>query len=549
MVGLGTYPGMLGASNYSTAWDDDYEMRRARTPVPEWLHNAISIHLGKIYGQKVARKGPPEVEDWWRDVNNGGMPIDAWMEEVVAPLLMVLGCLDICFDRPQLPKGTQIYSRADEALYGLDRVCASIILPENMLDWRRDNAGNYLECTVREYMDLSRASLEGGLSDGSVPEFGDGQQWIHDSFVVRYWTEDSWTLYKGDGEILDGPTRHGYGFVPIKRFVDLPRHRTPEIGKSRYEAMFEQMREYYNRNSELILSDTLQAHPFLSGPAELCKGDNTVSIGPGYVLPIHWNEQAQVYQGWEYVTPPKDPAESLRKNMQAIRDEGDRHASLTKPAGTPGTTGGTVAQSGISKELDAYSGNMQLTGIAKALARVERQVVEFEEACRTRRRAIPPAERAAIQVTYPARFQLETTGSLLNYMIQLQQVNAMLNGAPVPQQPAPPTNADGEARPVEPMSPEEMRRAMMMPQVSPTLTLHLLMDIALSVMVGHSSAQIDQVNREAAGFLKVAQAITPGITDDTEALEGAGTAEQPLAQDPTGEAGATMVSPGAPVVV
>ena len=65
---------------------------------------------------------------------------------------------------------------------------------------------------------------------------------------------------------------HNFGRVPIVRLIDLKKHRTRNVGKSRYEAIAEYQREFYNRDSELILSDTLQAHPFLSGPGRLLQG-------------------------------------------------------------------------------------------------------------------------------------------------------------------------------------------------------------------------------------------------------------------------------------
>ena len=153
--------------------------------------------------------------------------------------------------------------------------------------------------------------------------------------------------------------------MPIVRLIDLKKHRTPTIGKSRYEAIAELQREYYNRDSELILSDTLQAHPLLSGPEDYCKADNTLSIGPGYVLPKKKSSENGTYEGWEYTSPPKDPAASLRQNKQDLIDMKDRRACLTKPAGVAAGSGGgyggsTVAQSGISKQLDAAAGHKLL---------------------------------------------------------------------------------------------------------------------------------------------------------------------------------------------
>ena len=87
------------------------------------------------------------------------------------------------------------------------------------------------------------------------------------------------------------------------------------------------------------------------------------------------NPDGKGYQGWEFVSPPKDPAESLRRNKQDIIDMKDRRACLMKPAGA--VTGSTTSQSGISKQLDAVAGHKLLVSIAKSLAKAERQLAEY----------------------------------------------------------------------------------------------------------------------------------------------------------------------------
>ena len=71
------------------------------------------------------------------------------------PALLVLGCIDVCLDHPKAPPGETIDTRADELRLGLDKCVASYILPENMVWWRLDAAGRYLECLVREYQNPS----------------------------------------------------------------------------------------------------------------------------------------------------------------------------------------------------------------------------------------------------------------------------------------------------------------------------------------------------------------------------------------------------------
>ena len=52
-VGYGPYPGMIGADPAATAQDDDYEYRRGRTPIPEFVAEAVEIHMAKVYDQEV----------------------------------------------------------------------------------------------------------------------------------------------------------------------------------------------------------------------------------------------------------------------------------------------------------------------------------------------------------------------------------------------------------------------------------------------------------------------------------------------------------------
>ena len=164
---------------------------------------------------------------------------------------------------------------------------------------------------------------------------------------------------------------HNFGRVPIVRLIDQKKHRTRTVGKSRYEAIAEYQREYYNRDSEMILSDTLQAHPFLSGPEDFCKADNTLSVGPGYLLPMKKNAESGAYQGFEYVSPPKDPAESLRRNKEDLVDMKDRRACLIKPAGA-GAVGHRRSKRNLKTARRPY--RSQVSDVDRQIASTRRAV-------------------------------------------------------------------------------------------------------------------------------------------------------------------------------
>jgi hypothetical protein len=529
-VGYGPYPGMLGADPGALAKDDDYEMRRARTPVPEFVAEAVEIHLSKVYDQEVTRDGPADLVEWWKDVDGAGTPIDDWMSETVAPLLLVVGTLCVCLDHPRLPPGVRpedIRSRDDEIAYGLDRVVASYILPENMVWWDTDPAGRITVCLVREY---EKASKRQDFDPGTGREIDSeeksdrGEQWRANYERFRYWDNRESILFSFDGEILER-LPHSFGRVPIVRLTDLKKHRTPGIGKSRYEAIAELQREYYNRDSELILSDTLQAHPLLSGPEDYCKADNTLSIGPGYVLPKKKNSESGTYEGWEYTSPDKDPAASLRTNKQDLIDMKDRRACLTKPVGAAhghgaGQGTGTVAQSGISKKIDSATGHKFLASIAKSLAKAERFLAEY--ALLVLRNRIPtPADRETIRVVYPAKFELESAAELIDGLTNMQRSFALA----------------GQAPKTESLGYKSIVRQL----------LQGLPDEEYAALDHEIDELLTKKAREAGGEGQPALP-PPGITDRAEAMAGRGSEESLAGTDPVGQSASTLIGNTTPSV-
>ncbi len=391
-----------GESPSCVTTDDDYELRRSRTPVPTFVAEAIQTHLSRIYAREVVRAGPDLITGWWHDVDGCGTTMDHWMSETIAPLLLVLGQLDLCMDHPAAPDGEVVETRADLARLGLDRCVASFILPDNMLWWRLDETGNrYVECLVREHH-------EG--DDDRVSTF------------YRHWDDQGSTLYDVDGDEVCA-TPHGFGRVPIVRVFDARKSRCRNVGHSRYEGIAERQREYYNRDSELILSDTTQAHPLLQGPEDFVQADGTIPIGPSWLLPKKKNTQGTTttYEGFEVVDFPKSGAESIRRNKADLRDDVDRDSALVRPSGRDG-----VPQSGLSKMFDHCDGNNRLTKIAKVLQRVEEATAALALLVLTDGE---PAV-ADFAIHYPADFDLFTAGDVAASTAEFQSLVARAGALP-----------------------------------------------------------------------------------------------------------------------
>lgn len=396
----------MGYDANQYASNDDYEMRRARTPVPTIFREGIEIHLSKIYAKEVDRtRSPDALKAWWNDVDGRGTIFGDWIEQEAAPLFLALGQLDVLVDHPAAMGGAaSIRNRADEVKQGLDRAVISIILPGNLLWWTLLPNGQYNECLIRE------------CDDTGGPD------------VFRYWTVADWTLLDKDGKVV-ATGEHSYGRVPIERALYRRKPNCRNVGQSRYYGIAERQREIYNRSSELILSDTTQAFPLLQGPEDYIEADGTIPIGPSWLLPKKKNLSGSSvsYEGFDVIDFPKGAAESIRKNIQDLRDDCDRDNCLTKPAGAQGTTGSTVAQSGIAKSIDNETGHDLLTQIAGRLEKFEWAV---QALALTVLANGPPKDLEAVVIIYPSSFDLQTPAELSQGLIDFQTTLQAAGGCP-----------------------------------------------------------------------------------------------------------------------
>jgi hypothetical protein len=402
-------PGMGGTGEWEydqVEAGSEYAFRKALTPVPNLVAEAIGQHLARIYAREIRRPTdelPAEykalLEAWQADVDGSGQTIDDWMQETIAPLFLALGQLDLAFDHPPAPEGAQVRSEADTRALGLARCVASYVLPQNVTDWKLLPSQEYEWVTIKECVD-------------GAEQF-------------RKWTAEGWTLYDAKGKELKRGT-HPYKRVPIFRAFDKKKPRCDNVGQSTpYERIAELMRLYYNVDSELTLANSQAAHAQLSGPEEYCQGNQLVPTGPAGVLPKKHTPGG--YEGWEWLCAPSEAADRLRQKLADIRDEADRAACLTKPAGQ--TAGATVSQSGISKILDNVTGNDLLASKAKSLQQLETWAAQTALVVLSNGQ-VTPEVLAQVKVVYPTEFDLFTAEDLAQTIQDLQGVLALAGAAP-----------------------------------------------------------------------------------------------------------------------
>jgi len=393
----------VGSDSFERAAEDSYKMRQARTPVPRFMHDAIAKHLSRIYANPIHREAPESLMEFWEDVDGLGNSIDEWLTECVAEMFLGLGQIDILFDHPMPPGNVPVQTQADVSRLGLDRCIATVILPENLTWWRKDAGSEYVECLIKEHRANERGDTE---------------------HVFRHWDAEGSVLYAADGKPLSDVILHPYGRVPVVRIFDRRRARCRNVGLSRYEGVLEAEREYYNQDSELILSNTLQAHPTLQGPMQSFQQGNEIEVGPGGVLPIYTDPSVGSIP-WSFVDPPKDAARFIAESKADLADRVDRMTCQTKPAGSSksgGSGSSTVSQSGFSKELDQRDGNDLLAKVARSLRKLEITVAEYAMMVLTDGTFQPSQEASEhqIEITYPGGFNLLSAEELATLGAEIQ---------------------------------------------------------------------------------------------------------------------------------
>lgn len=411
-----TFAQPLGSDPTVPATDDDYEMRRARTPIPTFVPETVDSYLGRIYSRKVRRDYPESeafarVRAWSRDADGKGADVDRWMETVVGRVLLTAGCCDVLATHPAKAPGLQVRSRYDELVHGLDDVVARVVLPQNLTYWELDAKGRYTLAVVVEWPDGGDADPNQLLNQAAQQlsfAFAGGRPIDRPRCNYRVWTATHWHLYDDAGSRIAG-SDHPFKRVPLVRIGCRPKPRCVNVYQSPLESIAERQREFYNRDSELILSDNYHSHPILQGPEDLFTDNGQVKAGPGGVLPKKKYGQGttQGYEAWDVLTFPTDGAESLRQNKADLREEVDRDAALMKPAGAAGTKGGTVSQSGVSKEIDNEALHDRLSAVAKILERAEDAIFRLVADVGSNGDAPDPrVDGNRVKVCYPTQFSL-----------------------------------------------------------------------------------------------------------------------------------------------
>lgn len=369
------------------ASEEMYQLRRAKTPIPQFAPMFIEKIMGKIYKRKIERTGPARLVAWTENVDGRRTSLDEFMRDTVAPILCMLGMVDVAFDHPAADPAVPLPFGGPIDPHGCT---VRVILPEHMLWWIKDITGFfYVECLVREY-----------VYDREKNKYIE---------QYRHWTWDDWTLYAPDGEVISTGV-HSYRIAPIVRLFDKKSIRSDDVSRSRFWGIADKSRVYYNEESELILNDTYHNCPLLQGPPDDGSGteDEGVPIGRNLVLKMVLDRDGHAI-GYQYLTPSSEPNQFMMMRLQSLQSQMEYEAGLTRSVGAVATGGevGSVQQSGISKAFDQEEGGDHLASISRMLGTNDYAILFVAWDVLTDG-AATVAEIEEITANYPSRFNLLT---------------------------------------------------------------------------------------------------------------------------------------------
>lgn len=389
------------------AGEDDYEFRRARTPVPDILEDIVGEHVDRIYRHTIKRENRPrELQDFYRDVDGRGTAIDTFMRDHVAGPGLALSTLDLLFDHPAAPPDDPIATQAEVVRLGLDRCVVQVVLPQNVVWWLRNVDGTYRMALIREFRDVADGT-------GLAPYY-------------RLWTPQWSRLFDAAGEPVDPqPRPHPFGTVPLRRIVSRPKPGHTMIGRAEYEAIAQRMREAYNVASEIVISNSQHAHPVLCMDENQLKNKQDVPWGMSWILPISSN-------GEKVIPPmmldiPQGPVAALFRSMGHHTAEAYRSAGLDAPAwaeavaadaGAPAPPESAMAREMVASKLNAY------------LARAAGFLADAEAAILWGFSLVRQVDTSKVKISYPVRFGVFTAETLIANTQGFQKLHAATGRLP-----------------------------------------------------------------------------------------------------------------------
>jgi len=341
-----------------------------------------------------------DLEGWAQDVDGRGTTWDDMLGSTIIPRALQLGWCPVLFDRDQPAQG--VTTRAQERQTGA-RTRAVPLFPGQILAWEVDDSGKLVWVKIR----LDYVEQPDPLSEPVKYT------------KIQIWTRENVTVYRIDenkgkrtASVIQGPTSHNLGMVPLVRFRAIPAPDDAVRGISAVGNVAVENRRHFNCLSELDehLRSTVFAllqvpvPPKSEAPKELLTGN-------GNAVPV----PSDATQGYEFIAPPQTVADTYENRLKAIEREIYRIASV------PFDNDSGAAQSGVSRAYQFEGTNKRLVKIAAGMASAEQTGLQIV----ARQMGRGDKEVTAIRVTSQQDFRVDDLAVDLDNLIKAIGVEGM----------------------------------------------------------------------------------------------------------------------------
>ena len=142
---------------------DQFQWRIRRARAPKFLAKGIAVTSGVLTFQKPRRDGMPKrLEQWLRWVNPKGQDWRSYVATDIVPMLERYSWLLVLISPPPIGGRTEAEQKAAREKAQLPELTASVISPEAIRAWERDDLGRYTWLRYVEAVYLPGGPLDGG---------------------------------------------------------------------------------------------------------------------------------------------------------------------------------------------------------------------------------------------------------------------------------------------------------------------------------------------------------------------------------------------------
>lgn len=355
---------------YMKEGDQEYEERVERAYRFNHTKQVVDLVDKYLFKMDIARKrddAPASVQAFWKDATRSGLDIDEFSKRI-SNQTSKLGRIYVVVDSTATAETAPV-SKADEKKAGI-KIYAYLVMPQDMLDFSKDELGNFNWVLMREHK-----------RDDDNPLASTGK------FIPRYrlWTRDAWALYEERKEkgktkiVLIDAGENAIGVVPV---VEADHAFSEELwtapGLIDDVAYLDRANANYLSNLDAIIQD--QTFSQMVIPAQGLAGDEDAQgklekIGTKRIFTYNAEGSSK---GPEFISPDPTQAGMILEAISKIVGEIYHSVGLQAERTGSNSGGGQSGEaSGVAKAYDFEKINSLLASKAAALELTERRILKL----------------------------------------------------------------------------------------------------------------------------------------------------------------------------